>query len=723
MEVTMAERTMADQMDQVGGELSPLQTAWRHRYAIVLFAFAMAALMYGALKLVKPTYVSTASVVLDASQLQVMNSQNQLFSAPTLGAELMRSEMEILNSTTLARQVVDRLNLSPLHDFQLCTGGTGLLDTLGAKIGFPGPQTCKPDAEHAALQLLGPVMAFSNDQKSYVVKLAATTHDPVLSARIANTYAEVYFDWRRDRRSVKADEADGWLSTYLAGLHARMESANAAVETYRQSHHLVPVSPTLPGAAPQTVVTDSLTQLNQQLNTTDAELAQAEATLDQSRAGVSSATALASPMVQNLLERRAEASALLEELRARYGDEHPKVLSAAAQVRRLDAQIGPEVQRSVASLNGQVRALNARHAMLEREVDVLQNRVAGQSQADVGLDELTRDAATENTLYSSMLQRMKEIDAERHIQLSDAEIAVRAIPSAVPAYPHKAMMVAGAFLASLGIGAGLAFARETNVRRFRDVRQIEGEIGVPVLGAFARVPRGTTPRELVLDMPLAAETEMLNSILARLETRARPEGGRVMMVTSALPSEGKSSFGLSLGRIAALAGVRTILLDGDLRRSSLRGMIDAAHQAGPSEGRAVTIERKVHVDQRSGLAMMSLASVLGDARRIIAANGLDPLLDGLRDRYDLIIMDTPPVLAVPDTCSLVPFADDVVLMVDWTATPREAVRAAIAELRRARARVTGIVLSKLGLKAYAAIAQSPVYDIRRYRDYFSKIAA
>ena len=121
--------------------------------------------------------------------------------------------------------------------------------------------------------------------------------------------------------------------------------------------------------------------------------------------------------------------------------------------------------------------------------------------------------------------------------------------------------------------------------------------------------------------------------------------------------------------------------------------------------------------------MMSLASVLGDARRIIAANGLDQLLDGLRDRYDLIILDTPPVLAVPDTCSLVPFADDVVLMVDWTATPREAVRAAVAELRRARARVTGIVLSKLGLKAYASIAQSPVYDIRRYRDYFSKIAA
>ncbi len=714
----------AGEFPEVRGELSPIVTVLRHKWAIAAFAIVVAGATAVIVEAMPSHYTSTAQVAFDVQELNVLG-ESGAFRQADLSSEVMMTEMAVLNSPVIATAVVRDLDLEDLQDFKRCTTTAGLLDKVKAAVGLATvPKSCVVDVDHAADRLIGSVMDFVPDHEAYVITLGATTENPVLSARIANSYANAYLQWRIANHDQRAAEADKWLSSYLDTLHTRMVAANDAVATYRIQHHLVSAGPSTPGSMPETVVGESLTQLNSQLTDTDAELAARQAVLEQTRSAsgpLETATALNSPIVQSLMERRAEAAANLAGLRARYGDEHPKVVSAAADLARVEAQLRVETNRSVTSLEGEVRALQGRRAALRAQVAGLESNVSGESQSDVRLGELEREADTENSLYRSMLDRMKEIDADRHTEIADASIAVPAEPDPAPTSPHRAMLVAGAFLASLGIGAGLALARDFTAPRFRDIRQLEGETGLSVLGAFATPPRGTPPRDLVFEKPFSVEVEMLNAILARIENETdRSAGGRTMLVTSALPSEGKSSFGVALGRLAAQAGLRTLLIDGDLRRSSLQSMINGGRVA-PGTGELARLDG-VTTDSRSGLALLSLRTVVGNARRIVAARGIAEFIAELRTRYDLILIDTPPVLAVPDTGSLAAFADDVIVVVDWTRASREAVNAAVDELRRIRAHLAGIVVSKIGLKDYARIATSPVHDIRRYREYLPHVA-
>ena len=706
------------------GDLSPVQSALRHKYAIVAFAVAVAVAAAFTVENIRSVYTSEAEVAFDVQQLSIMGDSGP-FHSEDLSSDVMATEVAVLNSPVIANKVVEQLGLQNLAEFKDCTTKGTLVEKLRALVGLGTVTTaCVADPDFAAHKLLGDVMSFSNDDHAYIVTLAAKTHDPDLSARIANSYADAYLQWRLTNHDQRAAEADRWLSSYLDGLHTKTVAANDAVATYRIQHHLISPGPSVPGGSGETVVGQTLTQLNAQLTDTDSDLAAREAVLSETHGAagaLGTATALSSPVVQSMLERRAEAAANLATLRARYGDEHPKVISAAAELSRIDAQLSTETSRSVTSLQGEVRALQGRRTALERQVQQLEGAVSGENQSDVRLDELQRDADTENSLYRSMLERMKQIDADRHTQISDASIAVPAEPDYTPTAPHRAMLVAGAFLASLGIGAGAALARELTAPRFRDIKQLENETGLPVLGAFAAPPRGVTPRDLVFERPFSPEVEMLNAILARIENESdRSAGGRTMLITSALPNEGKSSFGVAIGRLAAQAGLRTLLIDGDLRRSSLQSLISGGEKSHGG-GEVARIDG-ITTDGRSGLALLSLRSVVGDARRIVAARGIGEFVAELRTRYDLILIDTPPVLAVPDTGSLAAFADDIVMMVDWTRASREAVNAAVDELRRIRAHLAGLVVTKVGLRDYARIASSPVHDIRRYREYMPRVA-
>ena len=714
----------AADMTWTAGDLSPVQSALRHKWAIVAFAILVGAGAAVVVENMRSLYTSDAKVAFDVQQLSIMGD-NGPFRSADLSSEVLSTEVAVLDSPVIANRVVQMLGLQNLAEFKDCTTVGGLPAKLKALVGLGGATTtCVADPDFAAHKLLGDVMTFVNDDHAYIVTLAAKTHDPELSARIANAYAEAYLQWRLTNHDQRAAEADKWLSSYLDGLHTKTVAANDAVATYRIQHHLISPGPSVPGGSGETVVGQTLTQLNAQLTDTESELAARQAVLSEAHGAggaLGTATALSSPVVQSMLERRAEAAANLATLRARYGDDHPKVVSAAAELSRVDAQLATETNRSISSLGGEVRALQGRRAALEARVQQLEGNVSGEDQSDVRLEELQRDADTENSLYRSMLERMKQIDADRHTQISDASIAVPAEPDYTPTAPHRAMLVVGAFLASLGIGAGAALARELTAPRFRDIKQLENETGLPVLGAFAAPPRGITPRDLVFDRPFSPEVEMLNAILARIENESdRSAGGRAMLITSALPNEGKSSFGVAIGRLAAQAGLRTLLIDGDLRRSSLQSLISGGEKSHGT-GELTRIDG-ITTDGRSGLALLSLRSVVGDARRIVAARGIGEFIAELRTRYDLILIDTPPVLAVPDTGSLAAFADDIVMVVDWTRASREAVNAAVDELRRIRGHLAGLVVTKVGLKDYAKIASSPVHDIRRYREYMPRVA-
>lgn len=723
-----------------GGDLTPVQVAMRHKWMILLIAVLAACGTAGWLSTVPSVYVAEADVRLDMPQVRISDERNSVLGGEQVTPEQIRTELVVLSSPRLALNAVKTLGLQDLRAFQECPAVSrlqSLRDAVDRLRGRPvAPPECKTSPEYAAGVLLGS-LSFSTGLGAYIIQIMGSATDPALAARIANGYADAYIAWQGEMKSQLAEQADRWLSADLASMQTKMLADDAAVETYRQKHHLVGLHPKVgggDGTSVDTVATQRLAQQNGELNAISASLTEKTSVLAQIQKALNSGqfetipSVLNAPLIQGMLARQADLQNSLAEMRANYGPTYPKVVAAAAALDRGTAQIRVEADKIIRSLNDEVAALAARKAAVAGQLEAVETQVAGESQAAVDLAELQRSAETDRRLYENLFVRLKQVDAERRMAQASVAVIVEATPPDSPTYPRKRMMIMGAFLAAIGVGVGVAFAREMLSRRFRDSEQVEGEIGLPVIGIFAR--RRQAPQDIVIDQPLSIEAEAVHGVLTHLLDR--PEAGearlgKVVMVTSALPGEGKSCFSVALARSAVRSGMSAFVLDCDLRRPMVEQLLAGGKRDAvtPAPGTATpdmaemiaTMIRRAGVDERSGLRYLSFGDYVANPHGLIAWPGLVGTLQYLRTRYDLILLDTPPVLAVSDALRLGGLADDVVLTIDWTSTPRQAVTAAVRALQRAQVAVTGLVMTKVNLRRYAGANTGEGFYLRHYRGY------
>ncbi len=718
-----------------GSELSPLQVALHWKWRTLGFALVVAGLASVYVSRLPARYGAEAAIEVDPRQVRVLQADN-LLSNVTADAEQLRTQMEGLRSPRLALSVVNTLRLQDNPEFCALPAPAGVLArargwyehfVLGR---MPAPPSgCSVTPEKAAEQLLGMVSGFT-DGRSRIIRVSAEAADPELAARIANAYAEAFIDRQVQEKREVSRQVSAFLSNYLWNLRTQVEAAEAAVAAYRDTHSLVALrGETLTGQALGDVNT-ALTQLN-------SEISQKQSTLDELRKLLTrggsidaSAPVLASPAIQGLAAREAEQSAVLAQLRVRFGDSHPQYLAAVAQLDKVRQQIRAEIGKLVTAMGTDLQALNARKAMVTSQLRDLQSNLGEQGRDSVHLQELQRDADAQRQLYQNMLTRLKQIDAEQGIQHSDMRLLIEAQPSSVAVYPRKSMMVSGAFLTALMAGTGLAFVANTRARRFRDASHAEEATGLTVLGLFMKPPRGVRPAEVPVERPLSLQAEALYAILARLTGPLAPshDRGRVIMITSALPNEGKTSFAIALGRAAARSGLSTVLIDGDLRRPSVTQVMTGR----PSKRRDVVphtregIEElfgEAAVDPRSGLHALPLTGCMPDPHQLLVSPLVPSVVKYLQSRYDLILIDTPPVLVVSDALNISPLADEIIMVMDWEHTPRDAVVSSVQTFRRHGVTITGLVAGKVDTGKASDAFDGFGYRERAYRDYAALPAA
>jgi len=713
-------------------DASPLDVALRRKWTILSFAVGIAFLLYFGLGLATPRYTAEADVRIDMPTLRYSGDSSSVIPAEQITAEAVHTEMAALGSPRLAEKAALALRLETRRDYQVCPPQS-LMSAIGGsliRLLHKVPLLdCKISVTQAGKVLLDRVTV-ANDKLSYIIQIKASDQDPEQAARIANGFATAYVNYQRDTKTALAEEADAWLSGQLASVQEAMVRADRAVEDYRQQHRLVDLHSDTQGA-PDTATNRHFAELNSELETVESALTEKQSTLAQMRASLSTggvgAAGLDSVVVQSLLEKRGELAASLSQLKATLGENHPSVQAAAAALRRNEAQTGAEISRTVSGLSGQVAALVARRDAIRAQVTKASENVSGESQARVQLEELQREAATERTLYESLFVRLKQVDAERRLELANAAIVVEATPPDHPVFPRKIMMTVGGFLAALGLGVGGSFLYELASGRFQGADQVEGEIGLPVLGLFLRHARA--PHDMVVDEPLSLETEAVHAALTQIlrtppaDASRTGSAGRSVLITSSLPHEGKSSFSVALGRAAALAGHSVILLDCDLRRPSVARLLWSAgipvrrdRVAVPTGPDGTALIETALTDPKTSMRYLTLSSFFTKPRGLSTWTPFIDLWRQARENFDIVIIDTPPVLATSEAAELGGFADDVVMMVALQETPREAATESVRVLRRAGIPVRGTILSKVDLrrqtergslyfKAHAAYAQ------------------
>jgi succinoglycan biosynthesis transport protein ExoP len=416
---------------------------------------------------------------------------------------------------------------------------------------------------------------------------------------------------------------------------------------------------------------------------------------------------VSSPLIQRLREQQAELGAKEAGLAMSHGWSSPELNAVHASQRDVVNQIALETGKIAASLRSAVAAARNTEEALRKQLAQLQSQVGAQGQTEVKLHELQNEADIAKMIYAAYLKGSEETANQIDGQEPDAIVVAKAGVPLDEAPPTRAQLAAVGVLVAIVVALLQALVRERRQSGFRTSEDLEASIGIKTLGL---IPRQRRLRDaLRFSDSRSMFFEAIVSIRALLRLNIR-NGSSVVMVTSAAPQEGKTVFSASLARNAALAGERVLLIDCDLRRPAVGRYI-------PSTGEQVVDNVTICRDPASSLNVLTLMPDGGSPQDLFASVKMANLMATLRARYDLIVLDTPPVLAVSDARILSALADITILVVGWRKTPRKLVGKAVAELRSSGAHLTGTVISQVKLSDLEAADAAQAYIRRHYAKY------
>ncbi|WP_159460191.1 GumC family protein [Tistlia consotensis] len=728
------------------GEL--LRTLWRRRWIVVGTMLLLTGLTVLVVVQLTPRYVATTRVMIDARQQRVVNIEN-VVSGVNPDAAMVESEVEVLTSRTLASRVVDELKLDEDPEFNpKLKPADSVWSSLRPSAWLPQSWLALLSPADRQKQPLGAVDQKDLDRaavidaflsrltvkpvgRSFVMDISFVSQDPFKAARIANKVADLYLVSQLEAKFEATARANAWLSDRLKTLREQVEASERAVVAYRKKYNIADTEK-------NDVSSQQVSELNTQLTMARADRAAAEARLSQvrdlvNRGGADSAAqVLQSALIQNLRGQEAELQRKLSELLTRYGERHPRIVNARAEIADLRNSIAREVRKIVQNLENEVEVAKARENALQKDLQGLKAESNDSRSAEIGLSQLQREAEANRTLYETFLNRFKETSEQQDIQQPDARVISRADVPLAPSYPRKTLIVGLAFGASLLLGIALVVLVERLDNGFRTGEQIRLAAG---LATLALVPtqgggrRRARPDRVLIDKPASQFAESMRTLLAGVLLSDIDEPPRSVLVTSSVPGEGKTVTSLSLARVAALGGKRTLLVDCDVRRPTMSKLVHPVdadpRQSLPGLTDVLTDRAKLHeavfVDPATGLHVLLSGSRVPNPQDLLQSKTFGRILEQLVEAYELVVLDSAPVLAVADPLILGALADRTVFVTQWEKTPRQVALAALRQLVQAKAHLAGVVLSQVNVRRHSKYGFGDYgYYYGRYREYYQE---
>lgn len=723
-------------LDDPKGLRALLRILWRQRWVIAATVVGLTLLTSFIVHQIEPRYTAAAQVMIDVPQTQVVKIEAIQERRPT-NLDVVESQMAVIRSRDLARGVIEqaRLREDPEMNPAIAADPTPPLmervsDLMANAFAAVSPAH-EPDArtlpaeDRAEAQQVRVVERFldrlsvTQQGQSQVIEISFTSVDPAKARRVANAVAEAYVD-RFVAAKIKAtDQANAWLRERLPELRQRAQEAQSRVEALQ-------VDLGVDDGSDTSLIARQISELSGQLQMLRAERQAAEARLEQTelliatRGGAETASdVLNSPLIQRLREQEAAVARTVQEMAAEFGPSHPRMEAVNRQHADIRERIRQEAQRVVDSLRNEVGVIAAREASLETSIETLRASARELSGKEVELTLATQEAAATRGLYDSLLARARELNDQAELQQSDAAIVSRADTPITPSFPRVQLVILVGFLGSAFTGVFLAIARDhlTHVG-FRTSAQARRDLDLPVLGlvpALGRFGRlGRTPFEFMGAKPRSSYAAAFRQLGVRLGLETRPDD-RVILVTSAQAGEGKTSFATCLARERIAAGKKVVVVDADLWRPRVHETFGVRRRPGLTDHLIANddLEDSLVPERSSGCRVVTAGTPALNGGRLLSSARMEHLIDALKAEFDMIIIDSPPVMSVAATLTLGRLADRTIVVIRWEKTRREIVLTAVQELTKARARIAGVVLTWVNPGRLAGYS----YSDRAYSDY------
>jgi len=666
-----------------------------------------------------PSYFAAGTVLIEPKRENLASVQAATQGGLPPDTSAIDTQVEVLRSPALAEAVVRKLNLQNDPEFA------------PRPPGFFAQFTAPPTSADAVTRTADLVQRRSRIRRvglTYVVQVGFVSTSPAKAQRIANAFIATYMETQLANKTNAVERANTELSTNVEQLRADAASAESALQSYKIANGLM-------SAQGATMAEMEVSTLNTQLAAAKADTAEKQARLAAAQAqilrgggGADVGAAVNSNTIRELRTREADNALKLAQLQARFTNAYPEVQRTQAELTEIRGQIQQELNRIISSLQAEAGAAAQREGSLLGSRSQAQGGLASNNRAQVGLVTLQQRADAAKTIYEGYLTRANELAVEASLQQPDASIASAATVPTSPFSPNLKLAAAfGALLALIGAAAAIIVA-ELWDRRLRSRTDVERKLGVAFagvlpdfggIGRFSLRKNPAGPANHLVKHPFTGFAESFRNLGAFLRLSDRGANAKVIALTSAVPREGKSMSSFCLARTMALAGSRVVLVDCDLRKRGVTKLLGEA-QVGVvevCEGTA-TLEEALVLDTKSG-AWVLPASGKSLPHDLFSKEEADALFRTLCEKFEYVIVDTPPILGVADARILCAKADRVLYIAQWNKTPVRAAQSAMDILQECGANVAGALLTKVNVKQQARYGynDSSAY-FQYYRDYY-----
>ena len=682
----------------------------RNRRLALFVGSAAAAAVLVVTFFLTPMYQSTATIMLDTRHEQVVDLQAVLSNLPS-DTFVVDSEVQVLQSPALAHRVVAKLHLDKDPEFNASlrpqsifsqafaaakSGVRILLSYVGVE---PASDVDSNDrTQESVTEAFEKNLTITRQGLTYVIDIGFWSQDPAKAVRIANAVAQTYIEQQKDMKAQATRQASALIARHVEKLKKQVRDAEQAVADYKTKHGLL-------NAVGAPLTEQEITALNTQLASAQAQQAEEEgklaADMQQYRSGGSNGVGQAA-MSDTVRELRGQQATLLQQyadLSKRYGPKHPELIKVHNQLAAINGAISAEVTRIISQQKAMTSAAQQRAASLAASVSRDRNTLALNNSAGVRLGELQRDADAVRGVYESFLNRLKQTDAQEDLQDADAQIIAPANIPLKPSRPSWMLATAAAMLFAALAAACAILLKEFMDRGVRSPEEAENAVGMPVIAVVPRIAKAD-PVSYVVKRPMSDFAEAIRNLRTSLFLSRTGSPPKVVALMSALPNEGKTTTTLALGRQAAESGARVVIIDADMRKRAMSSYVRQPIRDGLVEllDGSAPLESCLYHDPLSNAMILPIANSDRAGRDIFFSHDLGRVFDQLRKRFDIVLVDTAPLLPLAEPRVVASHADSIVMLTRWHETPRSAMQEAARLIRTLDVPVAGMALTYTDMK-------------------------
>ena len=689
-------------------------------------------------------YTFTATAIFEARTRLLIEAESpnvitfkEVIDEDQAKADYYQTQYNILQSRALARKTIESLGmwehplLNPAARRGLASrviGGTfGLVTGLFSSAPAAAPEGSgeETEAQSHAIDALLTNLAVTPIRNSRLVDVKFRSPDAALSTRIVNALARNYIDQNLEYKFSATKDANDWLDNQLAEQRKEVEAAEAKLQAYREKNDAISLEDR------QNIVVQKLTDLNAAVTKAKTERIQKEAMYKQLRAIESNPAALDTfPAILSnsfIQQQKAELAQLQQQhaqLSEKFGDKHPEIVKSRSAIQNAQLKLQVEINKVVQAVRTEYQAALAQETSMSGALGQQKTEALAMNRKGIEYSVLERDVQSNKQLYENLMQRAKETSVSSELKSSNIRIIDKAERPRDAVWPRKGLNLLLAILSGTVLALGLTFFFEYLDSRLKTPDEVKSHLGLPALGLVpVLAPKSWKGKEPLIHVGVPPGfAEAFRTIRTNVLFSSAEEGSRALVITSTGPGEGKTTVASNLAIGFAQAGQRVLLIDADMRRPRVHDVFGRRQEPGLSNvmvGNAKA-SQSVHKTGVPGLWVMAAGHLPPNPAELLGSQRFRDFVASLKEHFDLILIDSPPVMAVTDAVIAAHAANGVVFVVGSEMTSRQAARAAVEHLDQGRVHFIGAILNRVDLERNSYYYSN--YYRHEYGSYYQQAA-